>query len=425
MTSVWGWLTANPMKALSARIHSEHGLLLCAAFLMALHILLPAASRAGEWPLFDRVQTEVQRRGLDGDHAEIELSAARGLIRSVDPLAAIMTDAEKEYFQRSRRGVAISAGILIEKDGQGRTLVSERLDSDCALEEGAVLLAVDGVPTADTDVFGIYEQLRGRMGAPVELLASNTVSHAVSTATVARAEWELPPLMGSELLPGGIRYLRLRGFYQPFDAARDSIAAALGQESIGVVIDLRAAGGDSLAAVLETADLIMPPTSNLFTYVSLSGGGEERYGLREKARSALPLVVLQDQDTAAAAELFTALCRAGTAKVVLVGGQTSGDPVLRGFTMIAPGSNLYLLERRLETADGSVYDGMSGVEPDIAVPDESSSVWSEGMGQERYYRRKAAEGEEVNKALAERIGADRFLRRAVDILIGLKALGYD
>jgi len=235
----------------------------------------------------------------------------------------------------------------------------------------------------------------------------------------------LPPLKGSELLPGGIEYLRLRGFYQPFDSARDSIAAALAGESIGVVVDLRAAAGDSVAAVLETADLIMPPTSNLFAYVSLSGGNEESYALRGEERAEVPLVVLQDRETVAAAELFAALCRVGGAKVVLVGEESRGDPVLREFTRVGPASHLYLLERRLETADGVVYDGMSGVVPDIVVAAESASLWSEGMGQERYYRRKAAEGEEVNRALAERVGTDPFLRRAVDILIGLKALGYD
>lgn len=398
--------------------------ILLPAFLLLFQLLPFDGSSAGEWPIFERVQAEVERRGLDGEQAEIELSAAEGLLKSVDPLAAIMSESEMQAFEGARTGLVSSVGILVEKDG-AHFAVADRIDMDCPLEAGDVLLAVDGVPTDESDLFGIHEQLRGEKGSSVELVVSNAGSRASSTAMVARADWHLPPLIGSEILPGGIRYLRLRGFYAPFDDARESIASALAGEASGIVIDLRAAGGDSLAAVLATADLFMPARSNLLAYTELADGSEHMHGLESPQMSTLPLIVLQDRDTTAAAEVFSAACRSGSAKALLVGEESRGDPLLREFTTIAADSRMYLLARRLESADGTVYDGMSGVKPDIAVASDSHLDWSAGAVQERYYRRKTAEGEELNRKLAERIGDDAILRRAVDILIGLKALGLD
>jgi len=390
----------------------------------ALLLTMLQVAPADEWPLLDGVAQTLARRGLTFEKSAVETAAAASLARAADPGARLMSDAEMAEFQRRREGFRIATGLKLKQNEDGAVIIAELPANGIkGPSAGDLLLSIDGLELQDLDIFRAYATLDGGTNS-VTLVSSNAQSGASATSQVERVERPVESLKGIERMPGDILYARLRGLFSA-DAQRacDALEQALAQDGLlGAVLDLRGAGGDCREAAARMAGLFLGESGNLCSYVELAGG--ERVALSAPVGLAgrLPLVVLQDEDSSGAAELLAAACRAASSGAVLLGRESAGDPLLRGFEKLGRDANLYLLERRLEIGDRT-YDGRAGVQPDIRVAGSARSAWSGAGGGDFYYERKPAEGEELNRRLDQRLGDDAALRRAVEILLGLKALG--
>ena len=133
-------------------------------------------------------------------------------------------------------------------------------------------------------------------------------------------------------------------------------------------------------------------------------------------------MMLVDGQTREMAELLAAAGR-GRPRVMVVGIPTRGEAYLRDLIPLPEGRFLDFARYRLRLLGGADYQGR-GVTPDIDVAyarwtgDESvsSADGSDARG------RKETADRAADAQLDERIGTDPFLRRAADLLLGLKAL---
>ena len=104
---------------------------------------------------------------------------------------------------------------------------------------------------------------------------------------------------------------------------------------------------------------------------------------------------------------------------MLLGQPTKGDPLVREALPLGSGEHLYIVTRRLVVADGTAYSGHQGVRPDIAVA-------ARDLPREQYEPEptddEPTEEEQQDRLLRERVKGDAVLTRAVDVLLGLKAL---
>jgi hypothetical protein len=241
---------------------------------------------------------------------------------------------------------------------------------------------------------------------------------------------ELSPFR-SEVLAGGIGYVRLGSMQSEnlasLDAALDEFAA---QKVTGIVLDLRATPESSdYAMAAQFASRFVPPDSALF---SLSSRAEA--APREFAASGMPkfsgvLVLVVDQDTAGAAEAFSAALRL-RADAMLVGATTSGRAVEFEFVPLGQGAILKLAvaEVRLE-GDGRIYP--SGLGPDLEVLQDAGErkaaldgalahgvapfVFEQERAQLNEASLVAGTNPEIDAAAPEEIFLDRPLQRAVDL----------
>ena len=105
---------------------------------------------------------------------------------------------------------------------------------------------------------------------------------------------------------------------------------------------------------------------------------------------------------------------------MLIGRETKADPLVREFIALSTGESLYLATRRIVTVDGTRYDGQEGVLPDVRVRRGSEETMFEmELGADK---KEITEEDREHKALHKRVNGDSTLRRAADILLGLKAL---
>ncbi|MBT3193552.1 MAG: hypothetical protein HN341_13460 [Verrucomicrobia bacterium] len=192
-------------------------------------------------------------------------------------------------------------------------------------------------------------------------------------------------------------------------------------EGHGIILDLRGAGGQSLAAVDTIAGLVVEDEQHLYHIKDLQGDVVERHRSRGSAFCKIPLIVLTDCETRDAAEILAAALKK-QGRVMLVGSRTLGDATIRRPVPISDQWSAVVAFCEVCLGEACVYDG-DGVLPDVPVevggttPPIDMSVKLGPNG--RPLTEKALQ----DRALMQRIGTDLVLRRAADILLGLKALG--
>lgn len=363
-----------------------------------------------------RVWHELALRGLSPSSDALAAAVECG-IRAIDPGARVMSTEGLGDFLAARSGrfpclpltLTVSNGfaVVVESTGEAAPL----------LQRGDRILEVGGRPLASATIQQAHSALRGPVG-PVTVVYQR--SDSVATVTLQRTRSPLSAVYLEERWPREIGYLRLNGLYR---GAAETVIGRIRQweqeRLSGVILDLRGADGDDPDAAAEAASLFASPGSKLFSI-------EKRDGTEVFSRTAagharairIPVMVLIDNNTAGAAEVFAA-ASAGQRGLLLIGQPTAGDPLIRETVPITGDMALYVAVRRLKTGSNQVFDGRLGVVPDLLV--------SEGLGTrtemptgEVQRPRRPPDAEEV--ALRSRTAGDEALRRALDVLLGLKAL---
>lgn len=261
--------------------------------------------------------------------------------------------------------------------------------------------------------------------APLELAVrgADEKSRSVSMVRVRQTDSSLTDV---EELPAGMGYLRAAGI---FPGAGAEIASALEKwqstDLFGAILDLRGAAGTADAEVPLVAARFAPEGTWLYTLSDRQGGELARVQAPAAPVEAMPLMVLVDEDTTGAAELLAAVLGGSVKGAMIIGRETSGDPMIREPRLLSPGRYALLATRVLQTADGTTYSGAGGVKADIAITAAAldETVYEPDTPSLRKDK-TVSEEEKQDKALRDRTRNDTYLRRATDVLLGLKALGY-
>jgi hypothetical protein len=217
--------------------------------------------------------------------------------------------------------------------------------------------------------------------------------------------------------PGQVGYVRLTGLAQ--SAATTIVSRVDACESggaCGMILDLRNAAGEDLEAVISVASVFLPLGDALFEVQSLSSG--ETNVLRSLGygeEHCVPFMLLINGGTRGASEILAAALK-GVQGCMLLGSVTRGDGALREVVRLADDLHARLATGIIYTQKGGRLQGQ-GVTPDIET--------GEALVGYPVPPELTIESEEESDAVREllaHIGGDTTLRRAVDILLGLRAL---
>jgi hypothetical protein len=189
----------------------------------------------------------------------------------------------------------------------------------------------------------------------------------------------------------------------------------------GVILDLRGAGGDSLAAVDHVAGLVATNGTHLYSVKNLQGEELERHTVQGAICCRAPLVVLTDSETSDGSEVLAAALRK-QGGVMLVGGKTRGDAALRRPRPLSEHMAVAIVCGKICLGEPCNYDG-KGVVPDVPVEVAWVTPEIDVSSEEGMNGRPLSDKALMDRELMKRIETDIVLRRAADILLGLKALG--
>lgn len=228
------------------------------------------------------------------------------------------------------------------------------------LEEGDVIVSVDGVDVVGMTFHEVTTRVRGPAGSEVALgvergdrrLTLGVVREAID---VPVAEWERV---------GSVGYLRLNAFTASAGRqVREALTELSGVETL--VLDLRGNPGGTLDSAVEVASEFLAEGVVVRTEAP---GGSTPYQVTGNGIATDPSVevaVLVDRSSASASEVVAgALQEAGRATVV--GAPTFGKNSVQQRIPLSNGGALELTVARWVTPDGTDF-GETGITPDVAA----------------------------------------------------------
>jgi carboxyl-terminal processing protease len=359
-------------------------------------------------------------KALSMDESLMAASAVEAMLKTVDAKGGVYSNDELQAMLDAMRGLHFAVGVKLSFTGQVVS-VAQVLPGSPAEAAGIEV---------DDRLIRVNEQsLEGL--TPPEIISLLRCDEAVNVAlqfergeekidvTVQPAPVQLPTVELVEYFPEGIVYVMVNGI---FEGGGEALLSLLRQcredDCFGVILDLRGANGMHIASVNRVIEALAPEATVLYRYEDRTGTTVLEFESGQEGALGLPLMMLVDESTGGASELLAVVGKHALKGCMVLGGQTSGTPLLREVIPLADNVNMYMATRRLLTGSKPVvYDGVSGLIPDIKV----ASEWNDMM-YEPELSVTTLEEEKEDKALRERLRGDGPLSRATDLLLGLKAL---
>jgi hypothetical protein len=206
-----------------------------------------------------------------------------------------------------------------------------------------------------------------------------------------------PAVAAVELWPEDIAYLKIEGLLKGSGLEILDHVRTLDSKA-GIILDFRGAGGQDLDSVSHLAGIGRPSGEPLFVVTDNQDKPLSTNRVEAGVSLSAPLMVLVDDRTRLAAEALVALWH-GRPGIMVIGSATSGE------------------------IQGVPYEG-HGIRPDVEVGrvvNARNSMLSSTNSPARPLSVKS----ERDRDLMQRVDQDAALRRATDILLGLRVLsGY-
>ena len=297
-------------------------------------------------------------------------SIADGYVRGLGDKYAEYMSAERylEYIRTMQgRMVGIGVEVMFDDSVRGGVIEIMHVNADSPAESGGMLTGdyiykVDGELVSALGYAESVDRVKGEAGTDVTLTLLRGENYQEIELTFTRAEVWVQTVR-YELKQGGIGYIKIREFNQEtpneFKEALDRLEES-GAESF--IFDLRNNPGGDLSGITQTLDYLLPegPIIRIF-YRS----AREEVHHSDENEIVAPMVVLMNESTASAAELFCAALK-DYEKATLVGVTTFGKGTVQTINRLSDNSALKISSARYAPPFSDNYDGI-GVVPHIEV----------------------------------------------------------
>jgi carboxyl-terminal processing protease len=312
----------------------------------------------------------------DIDEEKLEEGIYKGLLSGLDdPYSVYYTAEEYEEYMQEASGTYFGIGVLVSQDEDTGVITAVRIFEDepadkAGMKSGDVIYKVEGKKVTGEDLSSIVEKIEGEEGTKVNITVYRKSENKYIDLEITRDEVTVPTVTYKMLdKKNKIGYIQIAEFdqvtYKQFSKA---LKALKKQGMKSVIFDLRDNPGGFYNIVCEILDDLLPEGTIVYT--------KDKYGKEEKQTSDanclnLPIVVLQNGNSASASEIFAGAIqdfKAGT----IVGTQSFGKGIVQSILPLNDGSAIKLTVQNYYTPNGTNIHG-KGITPDVKVEADSDS----------------------------------------------------
>jgi carboxyl-terminal processing protease len=307
---------------------------------------------------------------LDVPPSAVILEYLCGATNALDPYSAYLTPDQLNEVYSQIEGNFVGLGVEL-KTQEGR-LVILRVIAGSPAEEAGVrtkdqITAINNQPTKDLSTDQAANLLQGAEGTWVTLTVIGE-DQQMRQLTVRRRRVEVPSVDQVRMadVQLGIGYFKLTCFQKT--TARDLDAALWKLHRAGMrslVIDVRGNPGGLLVSAVEVVDRFVDRGVIVSTHGRIAQE-DFTYSAHEQSKWQMPLVVIIDQDSASAAEIFAGAIR-DHHRGTIVGVRSFGKGSVQGiFPLDECNAGVRLTTAKFYSPNGHPYSRV-GVEPDVPV----------------------------------------------------------
>lgn len=305
----------------------------------------------------------------DIDENDINNGILKGYISGLnDKYSRYLTADEYTDEKSDNAGEMTGLGITVKKDDSGYIKVTEIMpdspasESDIKIDD--LIVSVNGNDVLETGFEKSMEIMSEKDNTEVSIIVRR--DGVDKTYKLTRRPIEMVTVTG-EMLDNYIGYIKISGFKQntpqQFNDALDEI---IQNGAKGIIFDLRENGGGLVDALEDCLDPLLP--EGTIATAEYSDGNSKTIVYSDKSEINIPMVVIVNEHTASAAELFAASLK-DFGKADIVGETTYGKGVMQSTIELSNGGAVVLTIAKYKTTISECYDGI-GITPDYIVQNE-------------------------------------------------------
>ena len=311
------------------------------------------------------------RRGYVEDVTDAELfeMAVKGMLTSLDPHSAYLTDDDYENLQESTEGQFTGLGIDIGYRGGFIAIVTPIDGSpaiDAGLKAGDVILKIDGTSTQGMSTSESSTYMRGPEGTTVTLEIGRAGESQPFDVFVTRGVIDVPSVRSREL-DDGYWLIRVSRFQR--DSGREvtsAIESALEKGDVrGVVLDVRNNPGGVMNASVEMASNFLDGGLVVYTKGRHPDSMNTYNAEPGELLSGVPVVVLVNGGSASASEIIAGALQ-DRGRAVIMGTQSFGKGSVQTVLPVSETKALKLTTSLYYTPNGRSIQA-EGIVPDVVV----------------------------------------------------------
>lgn len=307
---------------------------------------------------------------FDEDMTKVEDGIYAGMMNGLgDPYTVYYTKEEYKALNEDTEGKYSGIGAVVSQNPNTKIITIVKIfdnspANDAGLQVGDIIYKIDGEEVAGTDMdILVKTKIRGEEGTSFKMTVLRGDERKEVELDLTRKSIEVETVAG-RMLDNNIGYIAV----SQFDAVtseqfKSNIESLQSQGMTKLIVDLRGNPGGLLDQVVDMLDYILPDGLVLYT--------EDKYGKREEYYSdgshelKIPMVVLVNENSASASEVFTATFRDfewGT----VVGKTTFGKGIVQNVLPLGDGTAVKITTQHYYPPSG--YDlHKVGIKPDLEV----------------------------------------------------------
>ncbi len=309
------------------------------------------------------------------DIYEAQKSSIEGLANSVgDVYTRYMTEEEYNEMLTSGSEEFVGIGVHITYDNTNNAIYVVGIMPDspalsAGLQKGDLILKVDDLSVTYDSYKKCVDTLKGIEGTTARVLVKRGEEKfelQIQRKKLTNNDVE------SEILENNIGYIKVWQFenevYNQFKKEYDKMI----QNIDGLIIDLRDNPGGMVSQTIKMLDLLLPRGEVL--RLVYKDGTTKVYKCSDDKQIEIPLVVLVNENSASASEIFASAIK-DSKKGVVIGEKTYGKGIVQEVEKLQSGGALSITVAKYYTISG-VEIHKNGIEPNIVVslPDEVKNL---------------------------------------------------